>query len=61
MKGTRPMSLPQPSRIKSGRRTCGADDCSTKLSVYNLGVFCWQHADVQFPNHRGKRLRPRDS
>lgn len=24
--------------------------------MYNLGEHCWQHADLHFPNYRGKRL-----
>ena len=49
MKGTRPGHLPQPS---------SAPGCSTRLSVYNAGSYCWQHADIVFPNYRGKRLQP---
>jgi hypothetical protein len=26
------------------------------LSIYNLGSTCWQHAEIRFPNYRGKRL-----
>ena len=37
-------------------RTCAAPGCATKLSIYNLGSTCWQHADLTFPNYRGKRL-----
>jgi hypothetical protein len=25
--------------------------------MYNAGSSCWQHADVVFPDLRGKRLR----
>jgi hypothetical protein len=28
----------------------------TRLSIYNLDSLCWQHADLHFPNYRGKRL-----
>lgn len=38
-------------------RICADPDCHTKLSVYNTSEYCWQHADVTFPNYRGKRLR----
>jgi hypothetical protein len=24
--------------------------------MYNLTQKCWQHADLSFPNYRGKRL-----
>jgi hypothetical protein len=56
-KGTRPGHLPQPSRTEAQGRECGHPGCRTKLSVYNVGDSCWQHADVVFPNYRGKRLR----
>ena len=59
MKGSRPQKLPQPSQTSEGSdgpRTCDAPGCETKLSIYNLGSQCWQHADLHFPNYRGKRL-----
>jgi len=56
MKGTRPGHLPPPSRTESQGRTCAHPGCSTRLSVYNAGTYCWQHADIVFPNYRGKRL-----
>ncbi len=56
-KGIRPGNLPPPSRASSGGRVCVHQGCETRLSVYNASDLCWQHADVVFPNHRGKRLR----
>jgi len=56
-KGSRPGNLPSPSRILERGRVCAHEGCRTTLSVYNEGAFCWQHADVVFPNYRGKRLR----
>ena len=56
-KGTRPGHVPTPSRTEEEGRVCAFEGCATKLSVYNEGAFCWQHADVVFPNYRGKRLR----
>ena len=58
MKGTRPGHLPQPSRTTKRGRVCAEPGCSTTLSVYNASDYCWQHADVTFPNYRGKRLAP---
>jgi hypothetical protein len=58
MKGTRPGHLPQPSRPIEGKRECAEPACNTRLSVYNAGSHCWQHADIVFPNYRGKRLAP---
>jgi hypothetical protein len=56
MKGSRPGKMPQPSPTATDDRVCGAPGCSTKLSIYNLGSTCWQHAEIRFPNYRGKRL-----
>jgi len=58
MKGTRPGHLPPLSRTTSSGRTCMEPGCTTKLSVYNTSELCWQHAEVVFPNYRGKRLTP---
>ncbi len=56
-KGTRPGHLPPPSRADDPDRMCTYPGCRTRLSVYNASDRCWQHAEVSFPNHRGKRLR----
>jgi hypothetical protein len=56
-KGTRPGRLPAPSRVEEAGRVCEHPGCRTRLSVYNTGPTCWQHADLEFPNLRGKRLR----
>ena len=56
-KGTRPGHLPAPSRAVAEDRVCTYRGCQTRLSVYNTTERCWQHVDVVFPNHRGKRLR----
>ncbi len=56
MKGTRPGHLPPPSRPTGSGRTCAAPGCTTRLSMYNASEHCWQHAEVVFPNYRGKRL-----
>jgi hypothetical protein len=57
MKGTRPGRLPLPTRAEGeDGRVCAREGCTTKLSVYNVSELCWQHADVVFPNYRGKRL-----
>jgi len=56
-KGTRPGNLPAPSHAEPEGRVCAHPGCETKLSIYNASAYCWQHADVTFPNFRGKRLR----
>ncbi len=59
MKGTRPGRVPSPSKARAADgRVCSAPGCTTKLSKYNAGDRCWQHADATFPNFRGKRLSP---
>jgi hypothetical protein len=56
-KGTRPGHLPAPSQPEPEGRVCAHPGCRTRLSVYNTDERCWQHADVEFPNRRGRRLR----
>jgi hypothetical protein len=56
-KGIRPGNLPAASRTEPEGRTCAHPGCQTRLSIYNTRELCWQHADVTFPNYRGKRLR----
>jgi hypothetical protein len=58
MKGIRPGKMPSPSQTSSGGRWCVASGCETRLSIYNHGTVCWQHAELAFPNYRGKRLAP---
>ena len=59
MKGSRPGKLPPQSQTSKGGRICDTPGCTTKLSIYNIGSKCWQHADLNFPNYRGKRLADR--
>ncbi|HZD17941.1 MAG TPA: hypothetical protein VE669_07355 [Actinomycetota bacterium] len=57
-KGIRPGRQPAPQKqVERRGRECAYPGCRTRLSVYNRSERCWQHADVVFPNHRGKRLR----
>jgi hypothetical protein len=57
-KGTRPGRQPSASKAQGQGRVCSHAGCQTRLSVYNGSERCWQHTEVVFPNHRGKRLRP---
>jgi hypothetical protein len=50
--------VPRPSRTADPDRVCAERGCSTKLSVYNTKVTCWQHTEIAFPNYRGRRLAP---
>ena len=58
MLGSRPGNLPPASRTHQKGRVCEAPGCDTTLSVYNAKKHCWQHAEVTFPNYRGKSLWP---
>ena len=58
MKGQKPRRMPRPSRQAMAGRVCEAPGCDTKLSVYNMKGRCWQHAEIVFPNYRGRRLAP---
>jgi hypothetical protein len=60
MKGSDPSrSLAPPSPTFGVGRVCEEPDCHTHLSTYNASVRCWQHAEIVFPNFRGKRLQKR--
>jgi hypothetical protein len=61
MKGNRPGKIPPASPTMVEGRTCDAPGCATRLSIYNLSTRCWQHADLTFPNYRGKRLADQSS
>lgn len=54
-RGARVRDLPKANRTYPGGRTCAAEGCSTKLSVYNKWLFCWQHEPVHQYIPRGKR------
>jgi len=56
LQGSHPGHLPPPSKTHERDRVCEAPGCHTKLSIYNPARHCWQHAEVQFPSFRGKRL-----
>ncbi|HEX6331022.1 MAG TPA: hypothetical protein VF129_07005 [Actinomycetota bacterium] len=56
-KATRPGKLPARSEPEPDGRVCSQEGCTTRLSVYNTSDRCWQHAEIEFPNRRGRRLR----
>lgn len=37
---------------------CAEPTCDTRLSRYNSREHCWQHAEIVYPNYRGRRLAP---
>jgi hypothetical protein len=57
VKGSRPRELPRPSRTFDEGRVCEHEECGTRLSIYNRGSLCWQHAPVRYPFVRGQRKR----
>jgi hypothetical protein len=48
-------TLPRPNRKFAEGRVCSEPGCSTKLSIYNKWMFCWQHEPVHAYIPRGKR------
>jgi hypothetical protein len=47
--------LPRPNRVWTTGRTCAAEGCATKLSIYNKAQLCWIHEPLKFHLARGKR------
>jgi hypothetical protein len=37
-------------------RICRQAGCSTKLSMYNNGKYCFQHEPMAVPRTRGKKI-----
>ena len=60
-RGARVRALPRPNHTYGEGRVCGADGCSTKLSIYNKWKFCWQHEPVHAYIPRGKRRSRREA
>jgi len=54
-RGAQARELPRANRTYPGGRSCAAEGCSTKLSIYNKWDFCWQHEPVHTFISRGKR------
>jgi hypothetical protein len=54
-RGARIRELPRANRTYEAGRTCAAEGCQTKLSIYNRWEFCWQHEPVHTYISRGKR------
>jgi hypothetical protein len=46
----------RPSRSFGSGRVCREPGCSTKLSIYNNGKFCYQHEPMIVPRTRGKKI-----
>jgi hypothetical protein len=54
-RGARIRELPRANRTYGPGRVCGAEGCSTKLSIYNKWNYCWQHEPVHTYVAGGKR------
>ena len=46
----------RPSRSFGGGRVCREPGCSTRLSIYNNGTYCYQHEPMVVPRTRGKKI-----
>jgi hypothetical protein len=46
----------RPSRAFTKDRTCRESGCTTKLSIYNNGKYCYQHEPMAVPRTRGKKI-----
>ena len=46
----------RPSRAFDKNRTCREPGCSTKLSIYNNGKYCYQHEPMAVPRTRGRKI-----
>lgn len=55
LRGISPGRTGRKSRRVDGRRTCGRRGCTTVLSAYNPGLYCWQHETPRAFAIRGSR------
>jgi len=46
----------RPSKAFRAGRVCAEEGCGTKLSIYNNGKFCAQHAPMAVPRTRGRKI-----
>jgi len=46
----------RPSRTFPRGRVCAEEGCETRLSIYNEGRFCSQHAPQATPRMRGRKI-----
>lgn len=54
LKGKAIKGISRASRRYSDGRICSAEECDTKLSVYNKRDYCHVHAPIKFPRVRGR-------
>jgi len=56
VRGTSLSGNDRPSRSFGAGRVCREPGCSTRLSIYNNGKFCYQHEPMAVPRTRGKKI-----
>jgi hypothetical protein len=55
--GAHPISgSDRPSKSFKAGRTCKHPECETQLSIYNDGIFCYQHEPMFHPRVRGRKI-----
>jgi len=57
LQGALAKRLPAANRTHPDGRVCAADECDTRLSIYNGSKLCWQHAPVRIRLPRGRRRK----
>lgn len=56
VRGTSLSGSDRPSRSFGAGRVCREPGCTTKLSIYNNGKYCYQHEPMAVPRTRGKKI-----
>lgn len=46
----------RPSRAFAKGRVCREPSCTTRLSIYNNGKYCYQHEPMAVPRTRGRKI-----
>jgi hypothetical protein len=46
----------RPSRSFAKNRVCDEPGCSTRLSIYNNGKYCYPHEPMAVPRTRGRKV-----
>lgn len=54
--GSAAVGVGRPSKKYAEGRVCKEQGCSTKLSIYNKGKFCYVHEPTKVPRTRGRKV-----
>lgn len=57
LRGAAVQALPRRNRTWAQGRTCSAEGCITKISIYNKSRYCWAHEPVRYYIARGRKKR----